>query len=543
MYSFKTVLRTSLFLLVGLQTNMAQSVDPLNYIPKKSQNVFVLNTPSVVGKMDVAALKELDFVKDFTANPSGKKALSLMGNPAESGINFLKPITIAISDLEDTKFQTINIIIPLANAAKFKSVMSENKSNITQKGNLTVIENDSTNFFWNDKMLVVASLKKKKDPMAAFAQQDTTEEQPAPPKIDPSVYFDNNETNDKADALRELMRTPHDIYLYQTADGTGKSMKGMMASMMFGLKPNDLDGNVTTGWADFEKGRIYGETSQKMNEAMTQKFASLGRPKPSVNWNQYVNTNSKPVMLMSFSLNPMGLKQMLSENEMLKMGAEKAMTKSGGKFSMDNVLAAFGGDVFATFAMDDKDASFLIGLSVSDKKSVEKLMTDEFKFKKMSKNLYYSEPKAEPAKTESSDDDPAPATLPKAKTKTFFLFKDDVVLIGKEKQIMALKEAPKLTNIVETSEWQKSLKNKPVNLLFDFSAIASSLGPLAQGKLDGIPFESMSMTMANKVSTFELKMNDKEHNALTSFFQFVDKTMKEKKEKAKMLENIEEKKD
>ena len=94
--------------------------------------------------------------------------------------------------------------------------------------------------------------------------------------------------------------------------------------MFLGLKPTDLDGNITTGFVDFENGRIYGEMSQKMNDAMNEKFKSLGRVKPSIDWNQYIASDAKNTMgVLSLSLNPLGIKEMIAENALLKQGAEK----------------------------------------------------------------------------------------------------------------------------------------------------------------------------------------------------------------------------
>jgi hypothetical protein len=533
MQSFKAVF-VALVLFAGLQKNIAQSTDPLTYIPKQAQNVYVLNMPSIVTKMDLNTVKNLDFMKEIMEKANNEQAKSYLKNPTEAGIDMLKPITIVVSPVEGAPYQTMAIIMALKSSEKFNTMLTTNGLVATKKDGLSIIESDTSILAWNTQMFIAMSLKKKADPMAAMmAKSDSTDTVEVKPKLDPSVYFQNSEVNAKAEALRALMRTPHDIYIYQTTDGAGKSMKGMVASMMFGLKPTDLDGNVTSGWADFENGRIYGETSQKMNEAMAQKFSTLGRPKPAVNWNQYIGENKSPAAILSFSLNPLGIKQMISENEMLKMGVDKAAKKSGGKMSMENAFAAFGGDVFATVSMNDKDMDFLVGLSISDRKAAEKLLKDELKLKKMGKNMYFIEPKKEVV----TEDAPTP-TFGKAKTKTFVLFKDNVVLIGKEKQIMALSVAPTLSNLVETSDWQKSLKNKPMNLFFNFKSISESLGPLAQGKLDDIPFESMSMSMYNKTSSFELKMNDKEHNALTAFMYFVDKTVKEKKEKEKKAKEL-----
>ena len=528
MNSIKTVL-LALFILIGLQKNLAQSADPLTYIPKQAQNVYVFNMPSIISKMDVNALKNLDFVKEIMDKANNPKIQSYLHNPAESGINILKPITFVISDIDTTDYQSLAVILSLSNSAKLNTVLTSSGLTITQKNGLSQVASDTTLLVWNEQMFVVMSLKKKKDGMSALmALKDSTAEMPKPPVLDPSVYFQNSEVNARAEALRGLMRTPHDIYIYQTTDGTGKSMRGMMASMMFGLQPTDLDGNVTTGWADFENGRIYGESAQKMNEAMSKKFSSIGRAKPSVNWNEYINTNGNknPAFMMSFSLNPLGLKDMLSENEMLKQGVNQATAKSNKKFSMDKILTTFGGDVFATMSVSDKDMDYLVGLSLADKKGAEKMLKEELKLKKVSKNLYAFEPK----KTEPTEG--GMTAVPKIKSKMLVLIKDNVALIGKESQIMALKTAPKLSGLTtETTDWQKSLKNKPMNMFFDFKTLTSSF-PAAQDKLGEIPFESISMSMFNRITSFEIKMLDKDKNALTTFFTFMDKIIKDKKEKA-----------
>lgn len=538
----------ALFLLFAcLSTNSAQSADPLNYIPKQAQNVYVLNLPALLPKVDLKALKELDFYKEIVAKANNQEAARYMNNPAESGINFLKPMAIVVSPIEGSDYQTIATITPLMNPIKFKTLMSTNESKIVEKDSLNLIAGDTSVLAWNDQMFVTMRLKKKKaDPLkAALAQTDSSETSKKLPILDPSVYFQNSEANGKADALRALMHTPHDIYIYQTTDGTGNSMKGMMASMMFGLKPEDLNGNITSGWADFENGRIVGETSQKMNEAMTQKFKSLGRSKPTVDWNNYINAVNaqKTVMSLSFSFNPLGLKDMISENPMLKMGVE---AKAKDKFSMDKLFSVFGGDVFGTMFKSDKGMDMLLGVSITDKKGVEKMLKDDLKAKKMGKNLYILEPK-KPVVTEDMPEPPPPPTgktadlpksAPKEKTPMLVLLKDNVALIGKESQILALSAMPKIAVAKAETEWQKSLKTKPFNMYFDFNALGSTLGPLAQGKLDDLPMESMSMSMFNKVSTFELKMVDKDKNALTAFFTFVDKMAQKEKAKKADLEKL-----
>ena len=79
-----------------------------------------------------------------------------------------------------------------------------------------------------------------------------------------------------------------------------------------------------------------------------------------------------------------------------------------------------------------------------------------------------------------------------------------------------------------------------MNMFFNFKALGESLGPLAQGKFDDMPFESISMSMFNKTTSFELKMIDAEKNSLTAFFNFIDKTMKAKKEKENKAKELQD---
>ena len=529
---FRSVFAAALLLLT-FSKSTAQSADPLTYIPSKAQNVYVLNLPSIVGKMDVNALKDLDFMKEIMNKANDKQAANFMKNPAESGINFFKPLAIVMTDMDSSSYQSFAIIVPLADAAKFKTMMATGIHPIVQKDGINVIEGDTSVLAWNAQMFVAMSLKKKKaDGMSALAGLDSTATPEKLPTLTPSVYFQNSEVNAKATAVRELMRAPHDIYIYQTTDGAGSGMKGMVASMFLGLKPTDLDGNVTSGWVDFENGRIYGEMAQKMNDAMNQKFKSLGRVKPSVDWNQYIAGDAKKTMgMLSLSFNPLGIKEMIAENKMLKQGAEKmAAGKTKENFSMDKILTLFGGDIFATMSGSGEDMKLLFGVSITDKKAVEKLLKDELKAKKMGKNLYVMESK-KPVVTE--DTPPGMPTIPASPM--LMLLKDNVVLIGKEAQILALNAMPKMPTLaaIETTDWQKSLKNKPFNLYFDFKTMGSMLGPLAQGKFDDMPIESVSMSLFNKVTTFELKMMDKDKNALTAFSIFADKMLKKEKTKAK----------
>ncbi len=550
-----------LFLLfVGLSTNTAQSADPLNYIPKQAQNVYVLNLPSILPKMDIQTLKKLDFFQEIIEKANNKEAAKYLNNPAESGINFLKPMAIVMSPMEGTAYQVIATITPLANPAKFKTLMATSENKIVEKNGLNVIAGDTSVLAWNAQMFVTISLKKpKEDPLKAMlGQSDSTATVEILPKLDPSVYFQNSETNSKADAMRELMKTPHDIYIYQTTDGAGGGMKGMVASMALGLKPTDLDGNITSGWADFENGRIVGEMSQKLNDAMAQKFKGLGRAKPSVDWNNYINPTDgkKTFASLSISINPMGFKELISENAMLKQGVEKAAaSKSKDKSAVDKIFAMFGGDIFATMAMGENGMDMLFGVSIADKKGFEKILKDEFKAKSVGKNIYVLDTK-KPVVTEDAvvpvpepptdGDMPSngipknmPISQPKPKSPMLVLLRDNVALIGKESQILALSAAPKVGVLKPiTTEWQKSLKNKPFNLYLDFNALSAAIGPMTQGKLDGLPIESMSMSQFNRVSTFELKMVDKDKNAITAFFTYIDTMVKKEKEKKAALEKL-----
>ena len=514
---------------------IAQSADPLTYIPKQAQNVYVINLPTILPKMDFQTLKDLSFVKEVLEKGSNQQAMAYLKNPMEMGVNLFKPMAITITPIEGTPHQVVATIIPLLNQDKFNAIIASGNSKIVQKDGLSVVEGDTSVLAWNNLMFVAMKLVTKKDPMSALmAKSDTSDTQEKLPTLDPSVYFQNSETNIKTDALRALMGTPHDIYIYQATNGAGKSMKGMIASMAFGLNPTDLDGNVTTGWADFENGRIYGESTQKMNEAMAQKFSSIGKAQPTVDWNDYINTSSgqKPTMVVSFSLNPMGIKDLINSNPMLQMGAEKAATKASDKFSMNKVFNTFGGDVFAAMTKKENGMDFLIGLSIANKKAAEKMIKEDLKLKKMGKNLYVFEPK-KPVVTEDMDTTSSPMTFMKAKSPMFVLLKDNVALIGKEAQIQALSKA-KLTKLAanDLSDWQKSLKNKPLNVYIDVQSISG----MAKGKLDNMPFESVSLNMSHKVTSFEVKMLEKDKNALTAFFIFVDKTMQDKKAKEKQTE-------
>ena len=125
MQSIKAVFIALLFF-VSLQKNVAQSADPLTYIPKQAQNVYVLNMPSIVSKMDVNAMKNLDFVKEFMDKANNEQVKSYLKNPAEAGIDILKPITMVLSQVPDAPYQSIAVIVSLKSSDKLNALLKSN---------------------------------------------------------------------------------------------------------------------------------------------------------------------------------------------------------------------------------------------------------------------------------------------------------------------------------------------------------------------------------------------------------------------------------
>jgi Domain of unknown function (DUF4836) len=431
------------------------------------------------------------------------------------------------------------MMAPLADFDKFNKIMQSFQRKVESKAGINVAQGDSNAIAWNNQMVIFSSFKKNKEKtgMASLAAPDSTVAEQPLPKLDPSVLFQKSEINSRVAAVSALMKEQHDIYIYQTTDGTSKSPSAMIAGMLFNLNPDDLDGNVTNGWADFENGRIYGETHQKLNPVIQEKFGALFNKKPTVNWNNYLNVSgdNKPMATFSLSLNPTGIQQMINESPMMKQGLEKAKSKASNKFSVEELIKAMGGDVFISVGMNAGKVDFLVGLSVKDKKAAFDLLGD-IKGEEVSQNLFTINNKS---KTDKKPSDTEGGNVASSlNLKPLMLFKDDVVLIGNEESLRKINESTFKPSVVST-DWQKALQNKSFNMFIDVQSLMMVGGAAAADKLDGVPMESFSINSGQGVSSFEIKMIEKDKNALFSFIQAIDTITKKQKAKAAALKELE----
>lgn len=571
------------FILIGSLKLVAQNANPIVYIPNQAQSVIVFNTPSIIKKADIQALKQLEFVKNLLVKTESenKATDALIKNPMQLGVDFSKPLVMAIMDTENPQYEQMVIISPLSDFSKFDKAMQDFQRKIDVKNNISISKGDSNAIAWNKDIAVFTALhfkKEAKDLAISESDRDSTHNTEKPfPKLDPSVFFNKLEVNPRAEAIRQLMSESHDIYIYKNSDGSSKSPKAMFASMFLNINPDDLDGNTTHGWADFENGRIIFKTFNQLNKALKEKLGALMSPKPTINWNNYIAAtaaNQKPILTLNLSLNPSGIKQFISENPMLKQGVEKAQKKAqSDKFNFDNLMNLIGGDLFVSVSSFEAKPHFLLGISLKDKEAALKFMRSDTSAKEVSPNLFYfiKKPKKAPINDELetmtadsiafegntmegipdstymgdtlqikeseivvNEDVP----LQPEKPKTFLLFKDNVLLVGEEETVNSL-ISPHFKSLAPQNAWQESLESKPFSLFVDLKSLVSlGGGSAATERLDGIPVESMAINSGQGSSTFEINMIDKTKNALFSFAEMVDNFIKKKKEKERQMREL-----
>ena len=547
MFKFKTF-AACLILLVFSLPSFAQSTDQLSYIPHDAQNIYVFNTASIIKKADINSIKELSTIKNLLSKTDAENNQfnTILKNPAESGLSFSKPLIMTISQIEGTTFKLINIIVPLDDAAKFSQIAQTTTLKVTENAGLNVSKGDSNAIAWNKQVAIFSSLYKKKEeiPMNLVTETDSTTADTVSttllPTLNPELLFQQSSSkNPRVDSIAALMRTPHDIYIYQNTDGTGKSPKAMMASMIFNLNPDDYNGNITSGWADFENGRIYGESHQRMNASMKEKFGNLFSSKPKIDWNKYISSAQSPKTIgtFAFAINPDGIKKLIEESPMMKKGLEKAENKVNKKSSMDEIFKTLGGDIFATAAMGEKEIEFLIGLSIKDRDIAKKILVEELKCTEIVPNLFKmadKQPAIDSTNTDEERINPAPKSN---KPKPYILLKDDVVLLGNQAALDKIM-SPTFRGSVATTDWQKALQNKSVNMYISLASIMNIGGAAASEKIGDLPIESMSMASGGNTTTFELKMVDKGKNALYSLVETLDKIAQKKAEQKRQLEEM-----
>ena len=226
---------------------------------------------------------------------------------------------------------------------------------------------------------------------------------------------------------------------------------------------------------------------------------------------------------------------MINESPMMKQGLEKAKSKASNKFSVEELIKAMGGDIFISVGMNAGKVDFLVGLAVKDRKAAFDLL-GEIKGEEVSQNLFTINNKSKTDK--KSSDTEGGNVASSLNLKPMMLFKDDVVLIGNEESLRRINDASFKPSVVST-DWQKALQNKSFNMFIDIQSLMMVGGAAAADKLDGVPMESFSINSGQGVSTFEMKMIEKDKNALFSFVQAIDTITKKQKAKAAALKEME----
>jgi hypothetical protein len=80
----KTYFNVAFLILMATIMN-AQDGGVLSFIPKDAQNIYVINTPAIIKKADVDAIKNLDFMKEMLLKSESENGdvQKIMKNPAE----------------------------------------------------------------------------------------------------------------------------------------------------------------------------------------------------------------------------------------------------------------------------------------------------------------------------------------------------------------------------------------------------------------------------------------------------------------------------
>jgi hypothetical protein len=357
-------------------TKSAKLDETANAIPKDAMSVMAINLPSLMQKADFESVKQMDFYKDMVDSAAtGNAAIAeILRDPKKSGVDFTKNIYI-VQDFNFLSGSRENasgaVLLSLSDAGAFEKMLTSGKKHGTVEtkdgvkymsfgGEKNQNENGlNVSLFkeviaWNDKMAVLGGNTEGGDKSSFFKN-----------KAETSIVKNEN--------FAKLFNEQHDVYSYSSFDKMAESPEIKSGAGMMNIDPKALKGNYTTGYADFENGKMVSKSDFQINKEIRNQWGLVFKNTVKTDFSKYLKGENIG-FAATLALDVKGLKEIINANPQYRILLESAKSD---KFSTDDVFKALDGDiVIASSPNANKDAKWngMIGLKLSDKATMEKLV-------------------------------------------------------------------------------------------------------------------------------------------------------------------------
>ncbi len=382
----------------------------LEHIPSDAVMVGSMNLGSLMEKMDYDKMKELDFFQKMLSEMKDDRPelIYLMESPKESGVDLAKNIYF-FSEKMDGNDMVMGTVMSLSDKGQFEKMLKKADENgklaIEKKDgySLATLGNDNLAIAFNDDMVVIGSGSNNIEEITA--------------KVTDRLN-NKGKKNIKSNKAFKKIDNNHDIVMFQNFDGASELLDGQsdMVLTTLGLTKEDLEGNYSISYGDFENGKMTGTQEYVLNAKIKELAKAIVKNGVKTNFSKSIPEDNL-IGVMSSGLNMKGIKQLIME----QMGGfavgqvNNVLSPYGLNF--DEAMGMFDGDLFvAGYAGETKndDPEMLLGLKIDDKKSLNKLLEagEGVGFLQKKGNNTYA------------------MSVPMVDGKAVFIIKNDVLLVG-----------------------------------------------------------------------------------------------------------------
>ncbi len=334
------------------------------YISKDAIGVISVNSGQLLKKVGLDMILSGQLFKEFLK--SGKD--STAPNLDEMGIQYLSTAyAYAVPDQRLSGKSRFMLILPLKDAAKFTALVKKQfaDAKISTKDELTLAASDNICIGWDKNTAIIAFTP----PSNEWADMDKG----ATPGTDAAVVLseevqktftmpeDQSMVSNKKFA--DLLKAGHDISFWLNYENLMNSLPqeqiGQAGTIMASQKKLLKDAYVAGG-VNFENGKITGDATYYFNSSV--KAIANALEAKSANDDLLKKVQGKQLnLLMSYHINPMGIKTMLDTMGVSSFAA-LALKEYG--LTLDEVLNAFSGDFLLAvtdFSVATESQSYTMG--------------------------------------------------------------------------------------------------------------------------------------------------------------------------------------
>lgn len=261
----------------------------LKRIPSDAVAVTVVNVGQIMNKLDYNEFKKTDLFKRMLSEAKNDLAKQILENPESSGIATNGQFCMYV-DVKGKEDYTVGILLPVKNvkdlealfdkSAKEKADSPFKKIESTKEYKFVQSKEKEMNvgIAWDKKMLVMTISSQASATEILANLFDTKRKE--------SILTNKNFKAEKAEG--------HDFMFWMQSDPIVKIAKAdkdvaktLKQISFLGLTEEALDGNTVSLFYDFEKGKMEGGLSYKMNKEIEKEYGGIFKNKIGTDFSKY----------------------------------------------------------------------------------------------------------------------------------------------------------------------------------------------------------------------------------------------------------------